>query len=299
MAPASPSFLVGLGLVVASSLTFALNTTLAVLSYHDGATPISLGTVRVFLTMAGLYLFLRLTKGLAPLSGRDKVMTLALGILMATQAWLLLTAIGRIPIGLAILTLYIYPILMALGAYATGEERPSAVLMAGLVVAFAGLALALDVMGGSIDPIGIGCAALGALVFTIAAIASAPIIRRCNDASTVTYWMHIASLPIFAAAAFVDGAFPLPGSTGGWAAFLGVALFYTVAMVTFFAAMVRIGAVRTGLVMNLEPILALTFGYLVFGQALTPIQLVGVALVLLGVSAVRLQRGQPRPAAAK
>jgi drug/metabolite transporter (DMT)-like permease len=292
MSPASPNVLVGIGLVVASSVTFAANTTLSVVSYHDGATPISLATVRVILTTIGLYVVLRLSSGIAALSRRDKLVTLALGVLIALQAWFLLTSIERIPIGLAILTLYIYPILMALGTYATGEERPSAILIVGLIVSFAGLALALDVTGGSIDILGIVYAAAGAAVFTVAAIASAPIIRRSGDASTVTLWMHVSALPIFVVVALIDQSFPLPKSSGGWVAFLAVPLFYTIAMITFFAAMGRIGAVRTGLVMNLEPILSIAIGYAVFGQTLTPIQFAGVALVLIGVSAVRLQRGQ-------
>jgi drug/metabolite transporter (DMT)-like permease len=292
MPPASSPALLGLALVVVSSLTFATNSTLSVISYHDGATPVSVGTVRVILTTVGLYAVLRATGGYAALPRRDRLVTFSLGILIALQAWLLLTAIERIPIGLAILTLYIYPILMALGAYVTGEERPSALLIGGLVVAFAGLALALDVTGGSLDILGVAFAAGGALAFTVAAIASAPIIRRCGNASTVTLWMHLASAPIFVALAVFGGSFHLPASSGGWIAFLAVPVFYTIAVTTFFAATARIGAVRTGLVMNLEPILAIAFGYAVFGQSLTPVQLVGVALVLAGVSAVRLQRSQ-------
>jgi drug/metabolite transporter (DMT)-like permease len=291
--PPQASTSVGLVLVVVSALTFAANTTLAVVSYHDGATPISVATVRMILTILGLYAVIRLTGRVAKLSGRDQWVTLVLGVLIAAQAWFLLTAITRIPIGLAILTLYIYPILMALAAYAMGDERPSAAPIAGLVVAFVGLGLALDVTGDTLDPIGIGYAALGALTFTVAAVASAPIIRRAGDSRTVTLWMHFSATPLFILAALVDGEFPLPGTLPGWIAFLAVPVFYTVAVTTFFAAMVAFGAVRTGLVMNLEPVASIALGYVVLGQSLTPIQFVGVALVLLGVSAVRWQRGRP------
>jgi drug/metabolite transporter (DMT)-like permease len=292
MPSASRSDLVGFGLVVASSLTFAANTTFAVVSYHDGATPVSVATVRMILTTVGLYAVLRAAGGVAPLARRDQIVTLGLGVLIALQAWFLLTAIDRIPIGLAILTLYIYPILMALGAYAIGEERPSPALIGGFAVAFAGLALALDAGGGSLDVLGIAYAAGGAAVFAVAAVASGPIIRRCGDASTVTLWMHFSAAPVFIVVALAEGSLPLPATATGWAAFLAVPVFYTVAMTTFFAAMARIGAVRTGLVMNLEPILSIALGYAVFGQTLTPIQFLGVALVLAGVSAVRLQRAR-------
>jgi drug/metabolite transporter (DMT)-like permease len=292
--PPHPSPTAGLALVVVSALAFAANTTAAVISYNDGATPISVATIRMTLTILGLYAFIRLTGRLAVLPRRDQWVALALGVLIAAQAWFLLTAIQRIPIGLAILTLYIYPILMALAAYAMGEERPSAAPVAGLVVAFIGLGLALDVTGDGLDALGIAYAALGALTFTGAAIGSAPIIRRAGDSRTVTLWMHFSATPLFVAAALVDGEFPVPATPAGWLAFLAVPVLYTVAITTFFSAMVALGAVRTGLVMNLEPVASIAFGYLVFGQTLSTVQFAGVGLVLLGVSTVRRERGRTR-----
>lgn len=45
---------------------------------------------------------------------------------------------------------------------------------------------------------------------------------------------------------------------------------------------------RSSLVMNLEPVASILFGFLLLGQILTPIQLSGAAIVIAAVVAVKL-----------
>ncbi len=86
--------------------------------------------------------------------------------------------------------------------------------------------------------------------------------------------------------------FPLPTTTRTLIAFVAVPVFYTVAAVSFFAAVARIGTVRTGLVMNLEPIAAMIFGFAILSQILTPIQVAGATLVIAAATAVKWDSGR-------
>lgn len=65
-------------------------------------------------------------------------------------------------------------------------------------------------------------------------------------------------------------------------------------MICFFAGIATIGPVRTPLLMNLEAVVSIVFGYLILDQALTDMQLAGAGLVILAIVAVRWRREPDR-----
>jgi drug/metabolite transporter (DMT)-like permease len=86
-----------------------------------------------------------------------------------------------------------------------------------------------------------------------------------------------------------------PGSIPGsaWFGILGVAVFATaVALQGFYAGARRIGAARASLVSTVEPIYTICLATLLLGESLTPIQVLGGALVIAGVLLAEL--GQVR-----
>ena len=62
-------------------------------------------------------------------------------------------------------------------------------------------------------------------------------------------------------------------------------------MAAFFTATQIIGSVRTSLLMNFEAVSAILLGYLILGQALTPMQLVGAAIVIAALFVARRRAG--------
>jgi len=57
-----------------------------------------------------------------------------------------------------------------------------------------------------------------------------------------------------------------------------------------FVSTLRIGPFRTALIMNLEPLTATILSALVLGQAITPIQGIGSAIMLAALVAFQLWR---------
>jgi len=78
----------------------------------------------------------------------------------------------------------------------------------------------------------------------------------------------------------VTAAFALPDSPAGWLGLVLLSVLYTVAFTTLFALLPRLGAVNNAPILNFEPIAALILGYLVLGQRVLPIQMVGALLVI-------------------
>ena len=284
--------LLGLVLVVLSAICYAANSTSSVVAYSGGATPLSMVSFRVTFTVIALYALLRLMSVSLVMTPRDRNISLALGILLAVYSYCLMEAFDRLPVALAVLTFYLYPLFIGITTYVIGQDRLSRALIIGLIAAFVGLAVALDVTGESLDTLGIALAATAAATFTAVAIIAAPIVKRHGDPRPLVLYSHATCAVIMIATSLIVWEFPLPTTTKTLIAFVAVPVFYTVAAVAFFAAVTRIGTVRTGLVMNLEPIAAMVFGFAILGQILTPIQMAGGALVITAATAVKWDSGR-------
>jgi drug/metabolite transporter (DMT)-like permease len=72
--------------------------------------------------------------------------------------------------------------------------------------------------------------------------------------------------------------------TAAWPGLVGVGVVATfIAIQSFYAGVRRIGAAQAALVSTFEPVWTITLAALLFGQTLAPIQLVGGALIIIGV----------------
>lgn len=290
-----PRPMLGLILAVTSAVSFAAGSSLAVIAYQDGASPLSLITTRVVFTIFVLWLFIRMTGGSPGLERRDRNISLVLGLILGVQSYTLYEAIKLLPVALAILTFYLYPLLIAVSVHFMGREKVSPVLAFSSVGAFVGLALALDVGGGGLNTLGIALSVASGVTFTIIAISTQPMIARTGDSRPINLHMHISALAAFILIDMAIGEYPLPSGTDGWMAYAAVPVFYAIATTSFFIALGHIGPLRSSLIMNLEPVMSIVFGFLLLGQVLTPMQLGGAAIVIGAVIAVKLE-GIRKPA---
>lgn len=286
-----PSPVTGYIIVIIAALAFAANNAFAVLSYHGGATPLTLITVRMVFTLFALTLLMKISGIAIALAKRERNAALGLGILNAAMAFCLMSAFDHIDVGLAILVFYLYPVFTGLGAWLTRQETLNRGIVIGLVGSFTGLALALRVTGETGNLLGIALAGAAALLMTGVILLSARVLQTDN-VRTVTLHMHISGASLFVILSAATGEFSLPQTTMGWVGFTAVPLVYTVAVAAFFAGIAWVGGVRASLVMNLEPIASIVLGFILLGQVLSPRQLLGAAIVIAAVTAVKWMGGQ-------
>jgi drug/metabolite transporter (DMT)-like permease len=88
----------------------------------------------------------------------------------------------------------------------------------------------------------------------------------------------------------IHGDLRLPVTLQGWTGFSGVAIAYTIGTVTFFAAIPLLGAVRAAMISNLEPVLGILFAMAVLGEAVSPLQALGIVLVIGSIFAMEATR---------
>lgn len=278
-------------IVVIAALAFAGNNVFAVLSYESGTTPLTLITVRMAIALIALTILMLVTGRSILLARRERNAALALGVLQAVMSYCLMAAFDHIAVGLAVLIFYLYPVLTALGAWLMRQETLNRGIFIGLIGSFGGLALALGDTGATVSILGMALAAAAALFMTCVILLSAKILQTDNSRA-VTVHMHISGALIFVVISLIAGEFSLPQTDRGWIGLIAVPLFYTIAVATFFAGIAWVGGVRASLVMNLEPIASIALGFILLGQSLSERQLLGAAIVIMAVTAVKWLSGK-------
>jgi len=100
----------------------------------------------------------------------------------------------------------------------------------------------------------------------------------------------LSSTVIFLVASVAQQAWNLPHSGLAWTYLVTLSLATTAAILFVFLSTVRIGAFRTAVIMHLEPLTATIVSALVLGQVITPVQTLGVIIMLAGLIAFQVWR---------
>ena len=268
------------GVALLAATSYAIGSTSARIAYEAGSDALSVSSARTMIAAIVLFLFLRARGVRLVLARRERVTALLLGPLLASYSFCLYAAIGFIPVALGVLTFYTFPLLSGIFSWALGTARPTRRTGAALVVAFLGLLLALDIVGGTrLDPRGIALALLGATLLASLLLATQRLFPPGDSRPRTLHILASAAL-CFLVICVLSGHFALPRTPTGSVAFATSLACYCVAVVCMFAASATLGPVKTGLLMNLEPVASMLLGVVVLGQELRPIQLLGAALVL-------------------
>jgi drug/metabolite transporter (DMT)-like permease len=107
-----------------------------------------------------------------------------------------------------------------------------------------------------------------------------------TDAAAATALMMTATAAVYWLSDLALGLPVMPDRipAGAWPGLVGVGVVATfIAIQSFYAGVRRIGAAQAALVSTFEPVWTITLAALLFGQTLAPIQLVGGALIIIGV----------------
>ena len=288
-----PSPLTGIVLAGAAAISFAANTTASPIATAGGSNVLTYLVLRSITAALLVCILLLATHSSLRLAPRRRWAAFFTGAILALYSVALLSAIQYIPVALAVLIFYTFPILTTLYLWIVGRERASWTAGAALVFALVGLALALDLSDPSLDGRGIGLAAAAALGITIVVLLNSRLVGG-GDSRPVTLHMLSAASLVFIVVAASLGEFALPDTARGWWAFSTGPFFYAFAIVTLFIAMSILGPIRTSMTMNLEPVSSMVFGFVLLNQTLNGLQIFGAVLVIVAVLTIQRTKGQAR-----
>nr|WP_308128955.1 DMT family transporter [Actinoplanes polyasparticus] len=205
-------------------------------------------------------------------------------------------AISRIPVSTALLIEYLAPLLLVLWAWATTRRMPRPAVLLGSVLAIGGLVLVIGPGAlQAVDPLGLAlafAAAVGCAVYFVVAARPADGLPPVALAGAGLLLGGLA-LGLIG----LTGALPLEtvggdvallgGSAPWWVPLAVVAIAGTaIAYATGIAGSARLGSRLASFLGLLEVVFASIFAWLVLGESLTLLQMLGGALILAGIASI-------------
>jgi drug/metabolite transporter (DMT)-like permease len=229
-------------------------------------------------------------QGVRPVfTARHKRFLPLIGLLIGAQSLCIYSSVSRLPVALALLAFNTYPIWAALWAWVIYRQRPERGVLIAMPVILFGLALALDVLGaasglgavGQWGRIGVGvafaltAAAVFALAMVLTQYEAGDVDGRVRTATTLLMAGTVALVGVA-----VQGGFAWPQATAGWWGLAMLTFLYGTAFTIMFTILPKLGVVGNSAIMNVEPVFALILAWLILGQVIAPIQIVGALIVV-------------------
>jgi drug/metabolite transporter (DMT)-like permease len=273
---------------IAAGTALGISDVLAKVVLGSGIDVVSMLSFRSLVGLAFVATWFRFGGRPATVPG-VRIVSSIIGVIFAGLIFCLFKAIETIDVPTAVLSYFTYPLLTGITAALFRIEplRFKGIFCA--VVAFCGLALLIDahpaglVFTGVIYAVGAACCRTAVLLVTRAYLVGA-------DARLTTWYSMLSSTGIFIAASFAGHAWTMPQTGVIWACLVALSFATTAAILFVFLSTVRIGPFRTAVIMHLEPLTATILSAVVLGEAITPVQGLGTAIMLAALVAFQLWR---------
>jgi drug/metabolite transporter (DMT)-like permease len=290
---------VGYAMVLAAATLFAVNGVVSKVILASGISSLRLTEVRLTGAAVGLVAALALIRPGALRVHRDEIVFLvAFGVGgVALVQWFYFLAIHRLPIGIALLIQYLAPLLVALWARFVMHRPVRRRIWTAVVLSLLGLTLVVQVWErGTLDAAGVAAAlaAAGSFAFYIL-MAEHGVGER--DAVSLSCFGFVAGAVFFAA---IEPWWTFPGHLVGervsllghlgathapvWTLMLWMVVLGTIVPFGLFVgALAHVPAPRASVVAMFEPVVAIVVAWAWLGEELAAVQLVGAAVVLVGI----------------
>jgi len=273
---------------IAAAISLGISDVLAKIVLAGGADVVSMLAFRTLVGLAFVATWFRF--GRRPTADvQVRVISMVVGIIFSGLIFCLFKAIETIDVPTAILSYFTYPLLTGLTAAFAGLEPLRWKGMLCAIVAFCGLALLIDAQPAGFAAAGVAYA-IGAAGCRTAVLLVTRGYLVGADARLTTWYSMLSSTVIFLAASFAQHAWNLPHSGLAWNCLIALSFATTAAILFVFLSTVRIGAFRTAVIMHLEPLTATIVSGFVLGEIISPMQALGMIIMLAGLIAFQVWR---------
>lgn len=208
---------------------------------------------------------------------------------------LIYVAAQLLPVSLASTIMSASPVTMALFAWALLAERPTLPVITGAAAGLAGVWLMLGAGTSAVDLRGVAASIAALLMSSCGYVLTKKWGRAASPLATTAWQLTAGGLALIPFAVLIEGAPPaidLPALVGfAYVGLIATALAFT----AWFTGLRHLPATTVGLIGLLNPVTGVLLGTTLSGEVLTLEQLIGLALVLLGITL----SGTPRSAAGR
>jgi drug/metabolite transporter (DMT)-like permease len=291
----------GYTLLLTATVFFALNGTVVKSILLSGVSAPSLSEIRATGAFLILFIVVAIIRPRAlRIHRREWKLLLAYGVIgVSMTQFLYFVAIERMPIGIALIIEFTAPIWVVLWVRFGRHQEVRATVWVGLLLALIGLAMVAQVWQGfTLD--GLGVAAAFGAAFALALFYVIGEYQRrgahARDALSLTmwgmggatlFWAIVQPWWIFPWDTYASVSEPLAGSgpqlpiwvLTAWMIVMGTVVPFVLAM----TALAYVTAAQASIIGMTEPLIASIIAWIVLAEILTPAQIAGGAIVLIGV----------------
>ena len=274
-----------LGAVAAAS--YGLNPLFTLPLYGAGMGVDSVLFYRYLLAAAMLGALMLVRRQSFAVRRRDLVPLAVMGLLFSFSSLFLFESYNHMDAGIASTILFLYPVLVAVIMAVGFHEKVSRITMLSIRLAFTGIAMLYKGGGEPLSFLGVALVFLSSLCYAVYIVGVNRSSLRGLPTEKLTFYALLFGLSVYVVRLRFCAdlqAIPTPGL---WINAVSLALFPTiVSLVTMAAAIRAIGSTPTAILGALEPLTALFFGVVVFGERLTLRIVLGVVLILVAVTLI-------------
>ena len=275
-------------LAAISSATYGMNPLFSLPLYADGMSVDSVLFFRYLFAVPMVALMLKSGGKSFSVGKREVWPLLMVGVFFVLSSITLFRSYFYMDSGIASTILFIYPVMVALIMATFFKEKISWQIWSCIALALLGVGLLYKApSGATLSVTGILFVLGSALSYTLYLITINKSILKEIPSVKVTFYVILLGLFVFLAMVLLGDGLQTPTKWYLWLDLLAFALFPTViSMYCATKAVVYIGSTSTAILGALEPVTAVLFGVVVFGESLTGRDIAGLLLIIISVTFV-------------
>jgi len=273
----------GISLLLLSALCWSTSLVTAFMVSRDGITVNTSNASRFLLATLVLLGYQLLRKKPLQLPRDGLYYAFQLGLCGFFISFGYLTATQYIPVSLAVLLFYTAPFFVALVVRFVEHRALANRKIIALIMAFIGLAMALNLSTDvHLSLAGIGFALLAGASLAILIVLSARKGHLYDSVAVNIHMLGIASV-LFTLVLVISGDMTLPQTSVGWGKLGIIGFAVAVAQLSMFVGVHYTGALLGAMLMNFEPLFTISLAIFLIGEHLGPLQIIGAVLVISAV----------------
>ena len=275
-----------LGAIAAAS--YGMNPLFTLPLYSAGMSVDTVLFYRYSLAVIVLGIMMKFQKQSFAIKRVDVLPLCIMGLLFAFSSLFLFMSYNFMDAGIASTILFVYPVLVAIIMAVVFKEKVSPITMFSIALAFVGISMLCKSPGGqTLSLVGITFVFLSSLSYAIYIVGVNRSSLKDMPIAKLTFYVLLFGLSVYVVRLQFCTELQVIPTPMLWINAVSLAVFPTViSLVTMTKAIHYIGSTPTAILGALEPVTALFFGVLVFGEQLTPRIILGILMVITAVTLI-------------
>ena len=274
------------GAIAAAS--YGMNPLFALPLYAAGMSVDTVLFYRYFFATIVLGILMKMQHQSFALHKADVLPLVIMGLLFSFSSLLLFMSYNYMDAGIASTILFVYPVMVAIIMAVFFHEKVSFITMFSIALAFTGISLLYEGGDGkTLNMLGVLFVILSSLTYAIYIVGVNRSSLKDLPTAKLTFYALLFGIIIYVVRLdFCMTLQPVP-SPVLWLNVLSLALFPTIiSLIMMTLSIHSIGSTPAAILGALEPVTALFFGVVVFGEQLTPRIMLGVLMILTAVTLI-------------